>query len=700
MLPNHHSALTSGSALSKGRMGDAASGVDGQPSECRTSPSHDRLCLALLAGLIVYVLAYLSWFLSSPLGRYPLLDSAENLLYARHISDGSLPPTAFFRSMLYPALLSIFLRGGITADWLPIVAGLMGCLCHIGSTWLVYRIARRAWASDRAGLWAAALFGFNPVAVYFAAEPLDTTFALFLFLAGLDLFHSRWPRLLETNAPNAANRRSVVVLAGVGALWGLAMLARPHYAIVLAAAPCLLAVFLWRKPRLLLTGAGGWVFAAGSLLCLAGALQRSVTGEFRIMPTQGAYSLWAGNRPGANGRYFEQKLHLPAGNAMEGENPAQIESQILYQRETGAGGSVDIQAETHYWRTRTLDSILANPVEWLVLMAKKVYFLVNNFEQYNNKTYAVQKSLSPVLRHNPLGWGVTFVLCTAGLALACASPKRSFRGGPLTLTVAFVYATGVVLFFVSDRFRLPLLPFLCIGAGAWGLFTLEQLRSLPFSRIVRGAVAALVAAVLTFSRAFGVFDLTPAAQDYVALSIASAKAGDDLDSLGWARKALAVRADHPDALVCAVNGYFNGRLRGNDPANVFVDETWGLQIERVHRLPQPTARIRLVYSVALWKTGRPEDARAVLRTLCELEPLTSTANARGTVMDDALGILLLAELQDPGDEARARLRGADTASFYLLVALARRETPTQLLIPSGKRETVSELEPFVRQIFP
>jgi hypothetical protein len=46
------------------------------------------------------------------------------------------------------------------------------------------------------------------------------------------------------------------------------------------------------------------------------------------------------------------------------------------------------------------------------------------------------------------------------------------------------------------------------------------------------------------------------------------------------------------------------------------------------------------------------------------------------------------------------LRGGDTESFYLLVALTRRETPTQLLIPSARREMVSDLAPFVSQIFP
>ena len=660
---------------------------------------HVQLCLAILAGLSVYVLSYLLWFVGSPLGRYPLLDSAENLSLARQIAEGTLPPIPFFRAMLYPATLSIFLRIGVTADSLPVVAGLFGCLCHLVSTFFVYRIARRGWASPRAGLWAAVLFGFNPVAVYFAAEPLDTTFGLCLFLAGLNLLHSRWPALRKANSLGAGDaKRLVLDLAAVGALWALAMLARPHYAIVLAGVPFLLAACLWRTPRLLLPGAGALVLAAGFLLCLAGFWQQHVTGEFRIMPTQGAYSLWAGNRPGANGRYFEQKIHLPAGDTIEGDNPARIESQVLYQRETGTTGPVNAQAEMQYWRQKTLDSIKSNPGAWLGLMAKKVYFVLNNFEQYNNKTYAVQKALSPVLKPNPLGWGVTLVLCTAGLVLMWR-PDRRFRGGILAVAVAALYAGGVVLFFVSDRFRLPLLPFLCLGAGVWGLASFDQLRKLVTARMVPVGAVVLVVSAVTFSRGFGVHDLTPAVQDYVALSIACGKAGNDLDSLQWARKALACRPDHADALACAVNGFFNCRLRGIDLGGAFADETWELQVTRVGQIPQPAPSIRLVQAVALWKSGRPEEARKALHALSRSAPNSTTA-VKATMTDDALGVLLLAGLQEPADEARARSRVGETGSFYLLAALARRENPDQPLIPAARRGMVSELAPFVSQIFP
>ena len=191
----------------------------------------------------------------------------------------------------------------------------------------------------------------------------------------------------------------------------------------------------------------------------------------------------------------------------------------------------------------------------------------------------------------------------AGLVLVW-QPDRSFRGGILTLGVALLYAAGVVLFFVSDRFRLPLLPFLCLGAGSWGVASFERLGKLAAARMVPLGAVVLAVSALTFSRGFGVHDLTPAVQDYVALSIACGKGGDDLESLQWARKALACRPDHADALACAVNGFFNCRLRGIDPGGFFPEESWKLQAARVAQIPEPAPSIRLVQAVALWKSGR------------------------------------------------------------------------------------------------
>ena len=51
------------------------------------------------------------------------------------------------------------------------------------------------------------------------------------------------------------------------------------------------------------------VFAViGPLLVLGafGAFNYVIAGDFRVTPWQGAYNLWAANRPGAHGRYFDE----------------------------------------------------------------------------------------------------------------------------------------------------------------------------------------------------------------------------------------------------------------------------------------------------------------------------------------------------------------------------------------------------------
>ena len=291
-------------------------------------PRHRRVRLGLFVFIGLYVALYLRVFLGSSMGRFPVLDGAENIQLAARIAQGALPAEPFYRAMLYPGLLSLFLRTGVSVDWLPVAAGLLGAICHLGATFCVYRLARRAWGSGKAGFVAAALYGFNPVVVYFSAEPLDTTLALFLFLAGLDVFHSLYAYPLKNESSARVFRR----MAAGGALWALAMLARPHYAIVLAALPLLSAV-LWRRKRLLLARAlVAFVLAAGLCLGAAGLLQKQVCGQFRIMPAQGAYNLWAGNRPGATGRYFEQKIHLESGSVPDGENPARVESGVPLPR--------------------------------------------------------------------------------------------------------------------------------------------------------------------------------------------------------------------------------------------------------------------------------------------------------------------------------------------------------------------------------
>jgi 4-amino-4-deoxy-L-arabinose transferase-like glycosyltransferase len=648
---------------------------------------HRHVLLLVMVGVGAYMAAYLVIHLASPSGQFPVLDGAENMALARQIATGTLPHEPFYRAMLYPWLLSVFLRVGVRPDGLPVVAALLGAVFHLGSTLCVYALARRMWASGRAGLFAAGIYGFNPVAVYFAGEPLDTTFGLFLFLAGLNLLSARGLHL------------SPYGIAFGSALWALATLARPHYAVVLAALPVLLVAELWQERWRLVASLAAFATGAGLCLGFAGLVQKNISGTFHVMPVQGGYNLWAGNRPGANGRYFEQKVELTAGSVSEGENPARVESEILYRKETGESGPLDVDRMNAYWKHKAIEAVKADPRAWLGLMFRKIYFLLNNFEQYNNKTFAVQKSTSPVLRWNPLGWGISLVMF-AGVLGVTAVLRRRWLGSVFFLAVAGIYTAGVLMFFVSDRFRLPLLPFICVGAGLLGRVSWRWLPKLRGYKLIAIFATLLLTSVLTFSRAWGVYDLSTAVQDYILLSIASGKAGSDLDALRWAKRALAEQRDHPDALGCAVQSFYNSKLQGNSPEKEFPDETWKVQVERVTRIPEPSSGTRLVQGIALWKIGHEQEAREVLASLAGEGQKGSNQRTGGSVGDDALGVLLLSGLANEKEERLSRMRGADTSSFYLLIALARNQSGEQPVVPENRERLVLQSQPFVRNIFP
>ncbi len=59
-------------------------------------------------------------------------------------------------------------------------------------------------------------------------------------------------------------------------------------------------------------------------------------------------------------------------------------------------------------------------------MAHKAYALLNNWEQYNNKTFEFHKERLPWLRWNPLCWGMLLVLGVVGAArLGAESPREA-----------------------------------------------------------------------------------------------------------------------------------------------------------------------------------------------------------------------------------------------------------------------------------
>jgi hypothetical protein len=485
------------------------------------------IAIALPAALaLVYALGHLNWYLGTPLGRVPVLDERENLDLAAAIAGGTLPAAPFYRAPGYALLLAGMRSVGISAGGIFPAALLLGAGLHAAGAALVACIARR-WFGVAAALVSGLLYALDPVLVHFATQALDATLSLVLFLAGLNYL-----------AAAVAEPDRTRFWAGAGLSWAAATLVRPNFLLAWALVP--LCALLRRRPwpaclRLLVAAlAGVLLFGAVS------AWQKKVSGVPGFLPWQGAYNLWAANRPGANGRYYTQHVSLPAEVARA--NPARAESILLYGEETH-GQPVDIPAMNAHWRTRFLAEVSSHPGRWAALMARKAYALLNNWEQYNNKTYAFHKERSPWLRWNPICWGLLLVLGVAGAArLAAESP----RPAAMLACVSAAVAASILLFFVSARFRLPLAAICAVLSGG-ALTSPGFWRGWSPARRTLLGFAVVLAGFTAFSNLGGVQDPSTFVQDHVLLARAAFTVGDDETALREAGEALKLQPWHPDA---------------------------------------------------------------------------------------------------------------------------------------------------------
>ena len=546
---------------------------------------------------LTYACGHLAWYGATPLGQVPVLDEQENLTFAGTIAQGTLPHEPFYRAPGYALLLAAIRLVGVPAAGLFPAALALGVLLHAANATLAAEVAHR-WFEDRvAALAAGLLFALHPVFVHYSTQALDAVPALTFFLLGLCLVAPCLIRPAET--PAAAWRWAAASLS-----WAIAVIFRPNYLLPWCALPVLAAWILRpdrRRRALVASLAGAAVFAA-----VAG-WQWRVSGEAAFLPWQGAYNLWAANQPGAHGRYYVQRFSLPA--ALAAQNPARAESVLLYRQEQGADPP-DIATLNTHWRTRFLDHVSQHPLAWLGLLTRKTYALLNNWEQYNNKTYAFHQARSPWLRWNPLGWGLLFVLAIAGAArLLHTVPAAAL---PLA-AITSACAASIILFFVSARFRLPLAALGVTLAGG-ALAAPRFWRHWPRRQQLMLAAALVGAAAVTFSQFDGVRDQATFVQDHALLARAADMIGDD--TLAWheATAALALQPQHRDALRLAVASYFN-RLLLEAPIPG-AELRWREMCRRFLSTSDASAPdLQAVAALALWRARQPEDALTAWRLL-------------------------------------------------------------------------------------
>jgi len=401
------------------------------------------------------------------------LDTAYYVALSERVAaEGVLAPTgAFVVSPLYVYFLAaVFAAGGtlLAAQLVQIGLGAVA----VG---LLFATARH-WFGERAALAAAGLAILTGFFTF--SEVLILQSALDPFLVSCALY-----------ALTRATARGTWAFAGAGAALGSLALNRPNALVFAVAAAAAVFVIQWRPNtadhegrRIRVTRAAMLLAALLTVLAANAARNYAVSGEALVIASHGGLNLYIGNHDRADGTYTPVPGITPsiAGQIDDSTRVAEADT----------GRTLSPAEVSNYFAWRAVDWVTAHPAAALRLWIRKIAILVNRVDVPLNYSYAFYaREPSSLLR--VLAAGPWLILPFGLIGLCWPALRANRRGYWVWAMFVPVYGAAVILFFVADRYRMPLLVPLCAtaGAGLVRFVDLARARQLRPLLIPAGAVA-------------------------------------------------------------------------------------------------------------------------------------------------------------------------------------------------------------------
>ncbi len=415
--------------------------IERRPRTMKSRPNASALLLPCLLGLTLFLKFVVVW----QLRHHPLvqpgagLDTTAYADLAQRVlaGDWGLGPGLYYVSPLYIYFLAASL--GLTHSYTAVrlIQILLGTAGVAG----IYFMARE-WFGQRAA-WIAGLLA--------ACTGLFTFYEALILQTSLDVCLTSAALLALTLALKRADQRW---LLGAGVVFGVQTLNRPN--IALAVAGLVAVMWLLRRWR------PGVVLAAGLLIGMAPAAVRNavVAHEFSLVSSHGGLNFYIGNHDGANGFY----------QAIPGVTP-NIKGQQQDARrvaERAVGRTLTDAQTSDYFFDQSLNWMRAHRGNAAWLMVRKfgwVFHAEHVALPYSYPFY--QYDVPTWLRFYVIGPWLLVPLGLVGLVFAAPPAGRGARRADYLIWAAFVpsYAAAVALFFMSERYRLPLLVPLAAASG-------------------------------------------------------------------------------------------------------------------------------------------------------------------------------------------------------------------------------------------
>ena len=441
----------------------------------------------LLIGVFILALSirllYLNQIISTPIFQGLALASEEYEVFALKILKGNLTHKDFIHlHPIYPFFLSfIYLIFGHSNLSVVIIQGIIDSISCI----LIYYIASRLF-NKRVGIIAALTYACYGIAIFYTGILLAPTVINFFTL------------LFITSLFVAEEKRQVIIFFISGILFGLAALARPNITLFLFILPLWFFTVLKSKLGIHKCIQGFLLLLVGFFMVVSLISIRNYSIEKRFSPsTLGGINFYIGNNPKAKG-YF-MSIHGTSKAFIE-----QVKTSIYYA-EKESGKTLTSSQASRYWLLKGLKFVQDNPLDAFFLYMKKFVLFWRKEEIPVNINYPLSKTFAPIFQLPFISFGIIAPFAILGIFL---SIKRKNNIMLVTLFI-FSYMVSVIIFFVSARFRLPIVPFLIICSSYTLYRFVEMIRAKEVNNItIFGAVLLLLFAGININFKYFIVDLS------------------------------------------------------------------------------------------------------------------------------------------------------------------------------------------------
>ena len=456
------------------------------------SPGHsvsiwERNRLAFLSGILFLALllrvAALKDLSGSIYSDFLLVDERIYHEWAKKIADGSFASKTVYEYSPLFAYLSAGIYRLFSPDFfyiriLNIVFGVFTC-------WMVYLLGS-AIADRRTGLLAGLMAALYKPFIFYSIVPLKETlavalFALACYLAVIVLKQDD----LYGRPPSPAGPRSRIALlfrkyrlvcltASLGMAAGLLLNVRPNAVVLIPIFPLLI---LWYANKngtpLKKIFMGLLLYVLGLFLAVSPFVIRNirVAGEFALTTSQAGFNLYLGNNLKNPDPYYR-----PVSFAST--SPFEQGIQFTIEASRREGKQLSPGEASKHWTKEVIRSALSQPAEFAWKGIQKTLVLLNRYEAGDHYDIDFISRFAPFFKLPLISFWLILPLGMAGLILRGIRNDR----GRMLLTILLFYGLTLIVFFTTDRYRLPMLVIL-IPLAAMGIMeTLSSFRNRQYRK--------------------------------------------------------------------------------------------------------------------------------------------------------------------------------------------------------------------------